>query len=149
MFVRHVSIVGVSWRITLIAGVHTWVAFIKSEEEFILGPPSICSLFTRLLIGTLDNYLFLLGPFNVLGQSLRPNVWFWALIPTNGLLKNILCAFVSKIPSIILLFVNIFVSKFNWYRKTSLEKLAIMVFMVNILSLSHPWDVKEKLVNKT
>ena len=48
MFMRLVPVIGASWRVTLIAGVHTWAAFIISEEEFLLGPPSIRFLLMRL-----------------------------------------------------------------------------------------------------
>ena len=72
MFMRHVLINGVSWKVILVAGIDTWDAFIISKEGFSLGPPSIRSLLMRLWIGTSNNYLFLLGPFNVLGQGQNP-----------------------------------------------------------------------------
>ena len=33
-------------------------------------------------MGSLHNYLSRLGPFNALGQNPRPNICFWALLPT-------------------------------------------------------------------
>ena len=81
-FVRHVPIIGASWRVILTAGIDILAAFIISEEEFLLGPRSFRSLLMRLQTGTPNNSLFLLGPFNVFGKSPRPNIWSWAFIPT-------------------------------------------------------------------
>ena len=57
---RHVPIVGASWRVTLIARTRIRTALIVSEEEFLLELPSIHSLLGKLQIGISNNYLFLL-----------------------------------------------------------------------------------------
>ena len=65
---RHVPISGVSWRVTLVAGICTWAVFIISEEELLLGSPSVHPSFISLLVGNPDNYLLLLGQFSYPGQ---------------------------------------------------------------------------------
>ena len=89
MFMRHVPIIGASWRVILTVGIDIWAAFIISEEQFLLGPPSFRSLLMRLQIGTPNNYLFLLGPFNVLRKNPMPNIWSWAFILTIVILTYI------------------------------------------------------------
>ena len=74
MFMWYVPIVGAFWRITLIAGIDISAAFIISEEEFLLKPSFIRFLFVRLWIGTPNDYLTLLKPFNVLKLSSRPDI---------------------------------------------------------------------------
>ena len=82
---RHVPIVGAFWRITLVAGMHAWAAFIISEEEFLLGSPSIRSSFIRLSLEASDICLLLLGLSSVPKQRPKAQHVILGLILTIAL----------------------------------------------------------------
>ena len=66
---------------------HAWAAFIISEEELLLRLLSIRSSLIRLSLGTLDNYLLLLGQFSVPTQKPKAQHVILGLYPYNSLSK--------------------------------------------------------------
>ena len=83
MFERHVSIIGASWRITLIDGAHivNYIHHIRGEV-----PPQITShLFPHLWDFNWERLITICSSssdLHVLGQGPRPNILFWAIAPT-------------------------------------------------------------------
>ena len=59
-----------------------WAIYIKSEEYVLLGQAFIYFLLMEHGLGVFHNYLLILGPIYILGQSPRPNIQSWALAPT-------------------------------------------------------------------
>ena len=85
-FNMHVPLSRVSCRVTLGSRIAIWSVLHSSEEN---NPPwtTFPDLSTRMLLIEFWTwypycYLLVLGPINVLGQNPRPNIQFWALIPT-------------------------------------------------------------------
>ena len=81
---RHVPIAGAFWRAILVAIIHTWTTFIISEEELLLGPPSVCSSLMRLKLETPNCYLPFLGQFSILEQKPKVQHIILGLYPYNS-----------------------------------------------------------------
>ena len=71
----HVIITEVSWKVTMIAGVHVWAIVIVSKESLLLGPPThsaFCSLDPKIeLFMALRSSL----DYPSSWPSPRPNIW--------------------------------------------------------------------------
>ena len=75
----HVIITEVSWKVTMIAGVHVWATVIVSKESLLLGPPThsaFCSLDPKT-----ELFIALRSSLDYLGSwpSPRPNIWLGPL----------------------------------------------------------------------
>ena len=92
MFMIHVLVTRVSWKVTVIVGVHVWAVIIMSKDIFLLGPPSqfvFCSSSPGF-----EPLIAICSSLDYLCSRPRPKAQYmiWALIPTiiyNIELKNI------------------------------------------------------------
>ena len=86
---KSIFVAGISWKITQVKRMPTWLTFVRSEEDDPLGLlPSTLSLHDHSLWG-LSIHLLLLGRIPISKWGLRPNTKVQAFAPTKPLLKTL------------------------------------------------------------
>ena len=82
---KSIFIAGISWKITQVNRMPTWLIFVRSEEDDPLGLlPSTLSLHDHLLWG-ISSHLLLLGRIPISKWGLRPNIKVQAFAPTASI----------------------------------------------------------------
>ena len=66
MFIRHVLIFRVSWKVPPAVRTQIQALLAISEGDFLLGHSSKCPLYMKSYAGASNNYWPLLGQFNIL-----------------------------------------------------------------------------------
>ena len=82
MYLKSIFVAGISWKITQVKRMPTWLTFVRSEEDDPLGLlPSTLSLHDHLLWG-LSSHLLLLRRIPISKWGLRSNTKVQAFAPT-------------------------------------------------------------------